>query len=125
MEGDGVAFAFPLVAAPEFVEFDDPFLHVFFGMIGVVAEGEGHGGFGAFFVTDGGALDAVEDVVGHEVAFVGLFVFFGTEFGGGLLFVDEAEGRIGAGFFEAGAFHPAEPAAEEVFIDASDGADAA
>ena len=92
VEGDGVALAFPLVAAPEFEEFDDPGFHVFFGMIRVVTEGEFHGGFGAFFITDGGALDGVEDVVGHEVAFVGLLVRFGAELGGGLLLVDEAEG---------------------------------
>lgn len=99
VEGDGVALAFPLVAGPEFEEFDDPILHVFFAVVGVVAKGEFHGGFWAFFIADGGALDGVEDVVGHEIAFVGLIVFPGPEFGGGLLAIDETEGGVGAGFF--------------------------
>ena len=35
MEGDGVALAFPLVAAPEFEELDGPFLKLFVGKLRV------------------------------------------------------------------------------------------
>ena len=125
MEADGVALAFPLVAAPEFEEFDDPLLHLFFGVVWMMKHREIEGGLRAFFVADGGALDGVENAVRHEVAFVGLLVCLGTEFGGGLLLVDKTERRVGASFREAGGFHPAEPGAEVVLIDAGDGADTA
>ena len=109
MEGDGVAFALPLVAAPEFEEFDGPGFEVFFGVFGVNDANDFENGSGAFFVADGGPFHGVEDGVGHEVGFVGLLVGFGTEFGGRLLGVDGGEGGDGAGLREAGGFHPAEP----------------
>ena len=123
VEADGVALAFPLVAAPEFEELNDPILHIFFRVVGVVAEGEGHGGFGAFFITDCGALDGVQDIIGHEVGLVRLFVLLWAELGSGLLIVDEAQVGIGSGFREACFFHPLEPETEVVLVDACDGTD--
>ena len=125
MEGDGVAFALPLVAAPEFEEFDGPAFELFLAVFGVNDTDDFEDGGGAFFVADGGPFHSIEDGVGHEVGFVGLLVGLGPELGGGLLIVDGGEGGDGAGLGEAGGFHPAEPRAEVVFVDARDGAEAA
>ncbi len=79
-------------------------------------------------VADGHAFDEIEDVVGHEVVFVGLICVLWAEFGGGGLFVDDGEcGDVLAGAvdFWAGGFEPAQPVAKEVFVDAGDGGEAA
>ena len=65
MEADGVSLALPLVAAPELVKLDDPALHLSFAVFGVMAEGESHGRFRPFFITNRGSLDGVEHVVRH------------------------------------------------------------
>lgn len=83
MEGDGVAFSFPLVTGPEFEEFGDPFDELFSGVVGVCGLEDFEDAGGGFFIADGGALDGVEEEVGHEVGFVGLFLFLGAKFGGG------------------------------------------
>lgn len=46
-------------------------------------------------VADGHAFDEIEDVIGHEVVFVGLFGILWAEFGGGGLLVDDGERGMG------------------------------
>ncbi len=125
MEGDGVAFALPLVAAPELVEFFGPVDELVFLVLGVDGADDLERGPGAFFVADGGTFQGVEDGVGHEIVLVGLLVSLGAEFGGGVLNVDVGEGFDRGTFGEALGFHPTEPLAEVVFVDAGDGAEAA
>lgn len=89
VEADGVAFALPLVAAPEFEEFDGPAFELFFGIFRVKDADDFEDVLGPFFVANGGPLYGVEDGVGHEVGFVGLLISLGSEFGGGVLEIDD------------------------------------
>lgn len=124
VEGDGVAFAFPLVAAPKFVEFFGP-VSVFFERVFWVDGLDDFAGIsGAFFVADGGAFEGVKNLVGHEVGLIGLLLLLRAEFSGGILDVDVGKGGDGGRFGQAFGFHPAEPLAEIVFVDPGDGAEA-
>ena len=110
VEAGSVAFAFPLVATPKLEEAFDPSL-VLLGL--VLREGFGdvlQDVFRAALVADGPLLDLVEERVGHEVAFVGLFGFAGAELGGRLLFVDR--GEAGMGGFRGCRFLPSSGASD-------------
>ena len=125
MEADGVTFALPLVAAPEFVKFLGPVDELFLLVLRIYGADDLEGGHGAFFVADGRALEGVEDGVGHEIVLVGLLVRFRAKLGGGILDVDVGEGGDGSCFGQSFGLHPAEPLAEVVLIDAGDGAESA
>ena len=125
VEAGGVTFAFPLVATPKLEEAFDPSL-VLVGWI--LREGFGDVSqdvFRAALVADGPLLDLVEERVGHEVTFVGLFGFAGPEFGSGLLTVDRGEGWDSRDSRGTSFFHPAEPVAKKGFVDAADGGQSA
>ena len=85
VEADGVAFALPLVAAPEFEEFDRPVFEGFFGVIGECDLHNFENILGALLVADGGSLHRVENRVRHEVGLVCLLVGLGAKFRSGLL----------------------------------------
>src|SRR4029079_18874495 len=91
MERRRVPLALPLVAAPEGEEAFDPrgeLLRVVLGEL----RADGFPDFdGHELVADRGALDRVEEAVGHEVAFVGLVGAWRTKFRSGALVVDDGE----------------------------------
>ncbi len=72
VEAWGVAFAFPLIAAPEGEETFDPCGELGGGVLGEVELHEFPDIERGLFVADGGAFDGVEERVGHEIVLVGL-----------------------------------------------------
>ena len=70
-------------------------------------------------------LDAVEQVIGHEVALVGLAGTARPQFSRRCLHVHRGEGRDRADAFRPAAFEPEEPAAEVGLVDAGNRGDAA
>ena len=77
MKAHGVAFALPLVAAPELEELDGPLFELLLSVIGVDARDNFQDCFGALLIADGSPFHGVENGVRHEVGFVGLFVVLG------------------------------------------------
>ncbi len=128
VEAGGIAFAFPLVAAPEGEEAAGPAEAVGGGVLWETGCQQADDFGGRLVIPDGGAFDEVEDVVGHEVIFVGLGGVLRAEFGTWGLLVDDAERGDGVACavdFRAGGFQPTQPVAEECFVDAGDGGEAA
>ena len=98
MKGYRVSFPLPLIATPELVEFFSPVDELFFVVLRVGRADNLKCRLRPFFITNRSALQSVENLVRHEVIFVGLVSVLWAEFGSWVLNVNLRE------FFDGRAF---------------------
>jgi hypothetical protein len=122
MEGRGISFALPLIAAPEPEEAVDPQSDLGFLVIWEFALHAVEDLDWRLFVADRGFFNRIQNEIRHQVVFVRLLAGLRAKLRRRGLFVDDLERRDRPESIRPSGLHPPEPLPQECLVDAGHGA---